>query len=139
MLKQCFIILSMRSWPQILPLGLIVMSNHPRGILNTSVTVSSDMMVTVQAELDLCKDFFSPLMFAYERTAYANKFVCGCFWCVPSEARGTLREANDPGTAGNTLSCSCCVGMIIETVKSGAPVSAEAQHVQLLAQSLCTR
>lgn len=44
--------------------------------------------------------------------------------------------ANDPGGAGKTVSCSCCVGMIIEMVKSGAPMSVKVHHVQLIAQSL---
>lgn len=46
-----------------------------------------------------------------------------------------MREANNPGGAGKTLSCSCCVGMIIEMVKSGAPMSVKGHHVQLISQS----
>lgn len=34
------------------------------------------------------------------------------------------------------MSCSCCAGMIIEMIKSGASGSVKAHHVQLIAQRL---
>lgn len=49
---------------------------------------------------------------------------------------GALREANCPGGAGKTVWWSCCAGMIIEMVKSGALVSVKVHHVQLSAKNL---
>lgn len=47
-----------------------------------------------------------------------------------------MREPNKPGGAVKTVSCSCCAGMIIEMIKSGASGSVKAHHVQLIAQRL---
>lgn len=49
-----------------------------------------------------------------------------------------MGKGNNPCAAGKTVSGSCRVGMIIETVKSGALVSVKAHYVQLIAQSVST-
>lgn len=71
--------------------------------------------------------------------AYANKTVrvtvdenSG----LPLGVWGNIQGGETPWWwLGKTLSCSCCEGMIIEMVKSGAPVSVKAQHVWLIARS----
>lgn len=72
------------------------------------------------------------LVFAYEHHSICKQASIGQLPVF----RWTLSEAYDPGGGGKTVSCSCCVGMIIEMVKSGALVSVKVHHVQLIAQSL---
>lgn len=73
------------------------------------------------------------VVFAYQQHVTCKKASVGQL----GGGEGTVGETNDDsGGAGEMVSCSCCGGMLIEMLKSGASVSVKAHHVHLISQSL---
>lgn len=77
----------------------------------------------------LCCDFPSVCIWATKRLQ--TNFHRGALF-----SGGCMGALRDPGGAWKTVWWSCCAGMIIDMVKSGALVSVKVHHAQLSAKNL---
>lgn len=130
----------MRKWPlHLVPLDNTTMRKYSEDRERIQLIFHSDVMKNSRRGLVVTFLCFPYLCIRPTQHTHTYTHLCSApqfniwRWVNIEGARWPLV----PCAAGKTVSCSCCVGMIIEMVKSGALVSVKAHHVQLKAQTLC--